>query len=62
MKKEEQQKLHEKGKICYVFRQIFLKKDADYEKYFKARDHCPYTGKFTGAAHNICILRYSISR
>ena len=25
---------------------------------YKVRDHCHYTGKFRGAAHNICDLRY----
>ena len=24
----------------------------------KVRDHCHYTGKYRGAAHNICNLRY----
>ena len=27
-------------------------------KYCKAKDHCYYTGKYRGAAHNICNLRY----
>ena len=26
----------------------------------KVRDHCHYTGKFRGPAHNICNLRYKI--
>ena len=32
--------------------------DDDNKKYHKFRDHCHYTEKFRGAAHNICNLRY----
>ena len=28
----------------------------------KVRDHCHYTGKFRGAAHNICNFRYKIPK
>ena len=28
------------------------------KKYYKVRDHCHYTGKYRGAAHDICNLRY----
>ena len=28
----------------------------------KIRDHCHYTGKYRGAAHNICNLRYKIPK
>ena len=28
------------------------------QKYHKVRDHCHYTGKYRGAAHNVCNLRY----
>ena len=28
----------------------------------KVRDHCHYTGKYCGAAHSICNLRYKISK
>ena len=36
------------------------------EKEFKlkqnVRDHCHYTGKYRGAAHSICNLRYKIPK
>ena len=28
------------------------------KKYFKVRNHCHFTGKYRGAAHDICNLRY----
>ena len=32
--------------------------DGDNKKYHEVRDYCHYTGKYRGAAHNICNLRY----
>ena len=29
---------------------------------YKVRDHCHYTGKYRGAAHNICNLRYKVPK
>ena len=32
--------------------------DDDNKKYHNVRDHCHYTGKYRGAAHSVCSLRY----
>ena len=32
--------------------------DENTKKYHNVRDHCHYTGKYRGAAHDICNLRY----
>ena len=32
------------------------------KKHHKVRDHCHYTGKYRGAAHNICNLRYKVPK
>ena len=47
---------YNKQKICYIFKKEFDKKT------YKVRDHCHYTGKYRGAAHNICNLRYKIPK
>ena len=44
---------------------IYVKKIDDkneYDLYHKVRDHCHYTGKFRGAAHNICNLQYKVTQ
>ena len=45
--------------ICYICKKEFDKSD---KKHCKVRDHCHYTGKYRGAAHNICNLRYKIPK
>ena len=37
-------------------------KKSEYGLYHKVRDHCDYTGKLRGAAHNICNLRYNVPK
>ena len=58
-KKEEEN--HNKQKICYICKKEFDTGDSD-EKHHKVKDHCHYTGKYSGAAHNICNLRYKIPK
>ena len=45
--------------ICYICKKEFDKSD---KKHHKVRDHCHYTGKYRGAAHNICNLRYKVTK
>ena len=58
-------KSYEKQKVCYICEKKFCddkNKKSEYDLYHKVRDHCHYTGKFRGAAHNICNLRYNIPK
>ena len=50
---------HNKQKICYICKKEFNKND---RKQQKVRDHYHYTGKYRGAAHNICNLRYKVPK
>ena len=57
---DEETESYEKQKVCYICEKEFstCKNDKNASKlYNKVRDHCHYTGKFRGAAHNICSLR-----
>ena len=47
-KKEE--KKHNKQEVCRICKKRF------------STDHCHYTGKYRGAAHDICNLRYKIPK
>ena len=50
---------HNKQKICYICKKEFNNND---KKNYKVRDYCHYTGKYRGAAHNICNLRYKVPK
>ena len=52
------EKIHyNEQEICYICKKEF---DKNNKKKYKVRDHSHYTGKYRGAAHNICNLRYNI--
>ena len=62
---DEEKETYENQKICYICEQEFCtdennKKELKLKQ--KVRDHCHYTGKYRGAAHSICNLRYKISK
>ena len=50
---KEEQDNYNKENICYI-----CKKDCNND--MKVRDHCHFTGKYRGAAHNTCNLRDKI--
>ena len=56
-KKEEEN--YNNQKVCYICKKEFDKSD---KKHHKVRDHFHYSGKYRGAAHNICNLRYKIPK
>ena len=45
------QSAFENAKICWICQKEFGESK-------KVRDHCHFTGKFRGAAHNICNLQF----
>ena len=47
------EKNHNKQKVSYICKKGFSTDDSN-KKYHKVRDHCHYTGKYRGAAHDIC--------
>ena len=55
-----EEKIHYNNqKICYICKKEFNNND---KKQQKVKDHCHYTGKYRGAAHNICNLRYKVPK
>ena len=50
---------HNKQNICYICKKEF---DISNKNHHKVRDHCHYTGKYRGAARNICNLRYKVPK
>ena len=62
---DKEKETHENQKICQICEQEFCTNENN-EKEFKlkqkVRDHDHYTGKYKGAAHSICNLRYKIAK
>ena len=51
-------KSYEKQKVCHLCQEGFCNNI----KKKKVRDHCRFTGKFRGAAHSECNLRYKVPK
>ena len=44
------------AKVCHICGQEGF--DRDDNKLYNVCNHCHYTGRYRGAAHNICNLKY----
>ena len=55
---------HEECEKCHICDRPFNtnKESKYYHNFTKVRDHCHYTGKYRGAAHSLCNLRYPEQR
>ena len=53
--------MHLRQKKYYICKKRFTT-DNNNKKYHKVKDHCHYTGKYRGAAHDIYNLRYKVSK
>ena len=58
---EEENEFHNIQNVSHICKRIFKTGD-DNKKYHKVRDHRHYAGKYRGAAHDICNLRYKIPK
>ena len=57
---KEEKEDYNNQKVCYICKKECF--TTNNNKHYKVRDHCHYTGKYRGAAHNICHLRYKIPK
>ena len=53
---DEENESDENLKFCYICKKRFTNDNK------KVRDHCHFTGKYRGAAHNNCNMNYKISK
>ena len=53
----EENRSYEKQKVCYICKKEFSTDDSN-KKIHKVKDHFHHTGKYRGAAHDICNVRY----
>ena len=57
---KEERKSYQEANVYDIYRRGILDKFDKNKHYQKVRDHCHYTGKYRGAAHSICNLRFNL--
>ena len=55
---DQEKESYANAKRCFVCEKPF----GDAKNAIKVRDHCRYTGKYRGAAHNACNLQYKVPK
>ena len=58
---DKENKFYKKQKVCCICQKELSTDEKDkneFKLHHKFRDHCHYTGKFRGAAHSFCNVRY----
>ena len=56
----EELKSDQDAKLCYICGKRILKKLCKRISYRKIRDHCHYTGKYSGEVHGICNSKFNM--
>ena len=61
---KEENNFYDEQEICYICKEKFCidKNDKNSINKKNVKDHCYYTGRFRGAANNICKLNYSVQK
>ena len=61
---KEEKKSRKEQETYHICEEKFCvdKDDDSYKNKRKVKDHCHYTGKFTGAAHSKCNLNYEVPK
>ena len=62
---DEEKESYENQKVCYICeKELCTDKEnkKEFKKMQKVRDHCHYTGKYRGAAHSNCNLKYRTTK
>ena len=62
---DDEKMLHQNQKVCFICEKEFRvdkNNKKEYKLKCKVRDHCQFTGKYRGAAHSECNLRYKVPK
>ena len=62
---DDEKVLYDSQKVCFLCEKEFRTDKTNkkqYKRMCKVRDHCHFTGKYRGAAHSMCNIRYKVPK